>query len=215
MGNLFAGFKALVQQGGVKEVMCAYNRFEGEPCCGSNRLLYNILREEWGFDGLVVSDCGAISDFYLKGHHETHPTKEAAVAAAVKAGTDLDCGVDYYALQKAVEEGIITEKQIDVSLFRLLKARFELGLMDEEHLVSWSDIPYTVVDSEKHREKALEMARKSMTLLKNDHGTLPLSKHCGKIAVIGPNANDSVMMWEIITVFLLIRLLFLKELRIN
>lgn len=99
------------------------------------------------------------------------------------------------ALQKAVEEGIITEKQIDVSLFRLLKARFELGLMDEEHLVSWSDIPYTVVDSEKHREKALEMARKSMTLLKNDHGTLPLSKHCGKIAVIGPNANDSVMMW--------------------
>ena len=188
-------FKALVQQGGVKEVMCAYNRFEGEPCCGSNRMLYNILREEWGFDVLDVSDCGAISDFYLKGHHETHPTKEAAVAAAVKAGTDLDCGVDYYALQKAVEEGIITEKQIDVSLFRLLKARFELGLMDEEHLVSWSDIPYTVVDSEKHREKALEMARKSMTLLKNDHGTLPLSKHCGKIAVIGPNANDSVMMW--------------------
>ncbi|MCS2406250.1 hypothetical protein NXY31_18110 [Bacteroides salyersiae] len=119
-------FKALVQQGGIKEVMCAYNRFEGEPCCGSNRLLYNILREEWGFDGLVVSDCGAISDFYLKGHHETHPTKEAAVAAAVKAGTDLDCGVDYYALQKAVEEGIITEKQIDVSLFRLLKACFEL-----------------------------------------------------------------------------------------
>ncbi|WP_278508138.1 xylan 1,4-beta-xylosidase, partial [Bacteroides nordii] len=188
-------FKALVQQGGVKEVMCAYNRFEGEPCCGSNRLLYNILREEWGFDGLVVSDCGAISDFYLKGHHETHSTKESAVAAAVKAGTDLDCGVDYQSLEKAVEEGIITEKQIDVSLSRLLKARFELGLMDEEHLVSWSDIPYTVVDSEKHRAKALEIARKSMTLLKNKNGTLPLSKHCGKIAVIGPNANDSIMMW--------------------
>lgn len=188
-------FKALVQQGGVKEVMCAYNRFEGEPCCGSNRLLYNILREEWGFDGLVVSDCGAISDFYLKGHHETHSTKESAVAAAVKAGTDLDCGVDYQSLEKAVEEGIITEKQIDVSLSRLLKARFELGLMDEEHLVSWSDIPYTVVDSEKHRAKALEIARKSMTLLKNKNGTLPLSKYCGKIAVIGPNANDSIMMW--------------------
>ncbi len=188
-------FKALVQQGGVKEVMCAYNRFEGEPCCGSNRLLYNILREEWGFDGLVVSDCGAISDFYLKGHHETHSTKESAVAAAVKAGTDLDCGVDYQSLEKAVEKGIITEKQIDVSLSRLLKARFELGLMDEEHLVSWSDIPYTVVDSEKHRMKALEIARKSMTLLKNKNGTLPLSKYCGKIAVIGPNANDSIMMW--------------------
>lgn len=188
-------FKALVQQGGVKEVMCAYNRFEGEPCCGSNRLLYNILREEWGFDGLVVSDCGAISDFYLKGHHETHSTKESAVAAAVKAGTDLDCGVDYQSLEKAVEKGIITEKQIDVSLSRLLKARFELGVMDEEHLVSWSDIPYTVVDSEKHRMKALEIARKSMTLLKNKNGTLPLSKYCGKIAVIGPNANDSIMMW--------------------
>jgi beta-glucosidase len=103
--------------------------------------------------------------------------------------------VDYQSLEKAVEEGIITEKQIDVSLSRLLKARFELGLMDEEHLVSWSDIPYTVVDSEKHRAKALEIARKSMTLLKNKNGTLPLSKHCGKIAVIGPNANDSIMMW--------------------
>lgn len=188
-------FKALVQEGGVKEIMCAYNRFEGEPCCGSNRLLYNILREEWGFDGLVVSDCGAISDFYLKGHHETHPTKEAAAAAAVKAGTDLECGMDYQALEKAVEEGIITENQINLSLSRLLKARFELGLMDEESLVSWSKIPYTVVDSGKHNEKALEMARKSITLLRNENGILPLSKHYNKIAVIGPNANDSVMMW--------------------
>lgn len=188
-------FKTLVQEGGVKEVMCAYNRFEGEPCCGSNRLLYNILRAEWGFDGLVVSDCGAISDFYIKGHHETHPTQEAAAASAVKTGTDLDCGLDYMSLAKAVEEGLITESQIDVSLSRLLKARFELGVMDEEHLIPWSKIPYTVVDCEKHREKALEMARKSMTLLKNSNGILPLSKNCHKIAVIGPNANDSVMMW--------------------
>lgn len=188
-------FKALVQEGGVKEVMCAYNRFEGEPCCGSNRLLYRILREEWGFDGIVVSDCGAISDFYLKGHHKTHPTQEAASASAVKAGTDLDCGVDYQSLEKAVEKGLITEKQIDVSLFRLLKARFELGLMDHNNLVSWNDIPYTVVDCEQHRQKALEMARKSMTLLKNDKGILPLSKNCNKIAVIGPNANDSITLW--------------------
>ncbi len=112
--------------------MCAYNRFEGEPCCGSNRLLMQILRDEWGYKGIVVSDCGAISDFYRPGTHGTHPDKEHASAAAVRAGTDLECGSEYASLADAVKAGLIDEKEIDISLKRLLTARFELGEMDEQ-----------------------------------------------------------------------------------
>lgn len=166
-------FKELVQEAHVKEVMCAYNRYEGEPCCGSKQLLIHILREQWGYRDIVVSDCSAITDFFKKNHHETHPSKEAASADAVISGTDLECGSNYSSLVQAVRQGLITEAQIDTSVRRLLKARFELGLLDPDSLVLWSKIPYSVVDCDKHKAKALEMARKSMTLLYNKAGILP------------------------------------------
>ena len=185
-------FKELVQDADVKEVMCAYNRYEGEPCCGSNRLLTQILRNEWGFDGIVVSDCWAINDFWNKGYHETHPDKNHAIADAVSSGTDLECGPNYSSLPEAVKAGLITEERIDVSLKRLLKARFELGEMDEN--TPWNEIPYSVVDSKEHKELALKMARESMVLLQNKNNILPL-KGGEKIALVGPNANDSIMQW--------------------
>lgn len=188
-------FKTLVTEGNVKEVMCAYNSFDGEPCCSSDRLLVSILRNEWGFDGIVVSDCGAIADFYRDGAHETHSSAAEASADAVVSGTDLNCGGTYHALNDAVKKGLITEKEIDKSVFRLLRARFELGMFDDASLVGYSQIPYSVVECGAHKTKALEMAQKSMVLLNNKNNTLPLSKKLRKIAVIGPNANDSVMLW--------------------
>ncbi len=185
-------FKALVEEANVKEVMCAYNRFEGEPCCGSNWLLMQILREEWKYKGIVVSDCGAISDFWHKGAHETHPDKQTASAGAVLSGTDLECGNNYESLPQAVKDGLINEEQINVSVKRLLTARFELGEMDEH--VCWDSIPYSVVDSKEHKDLALEIARKSIVLLQNHNHILPLKKGI-KIALIGPNANDSIMQW--------------------
>ena len=185
-------FKDLVQKAHVKEVMCAYNRFEGEPCCGSNRLLMQILRDEWGYKGIVVSDCGAISDFYRPGTHETHPDKEHASADAVRAGTDLECGSEYASLADAVKAGLIDEKEIDISLKRLLTARFELGEMDEQP--AWAEIPTSVLNSKEHQALALRMARESLVLLQNKNNILPLNTHL-KVAVMGPNANDSVMQW--------------------
>lgn len=188
-------FKALVQEGGVKEVMCAYNRFEGDPCCGSDDLLINILRGNWGFNGVVVADCGAIRDFYGTNAHGTHPDAATASAAAVKSGTDLDCGSSYKALLESVEKGHITEEELDVSVRRLLLARFQLGEMDSPDEVEWTKIPYSVVASEEHDRLALELARKSMTLLLNKENTLPLKRGGLTVAVMGPNANDSVMQW--------------------
>ena len=133
-------FEALVKEGKVKEVMCAYNRFEGDPCCGSDRLLMQILRDEWGFDGIVLSDCGAIADFYRDYGHKTHPDAESASAAAVLSGTDLECGSSYEALVEAVKQGKIDEKAVDVAVKRLLTARFALGEMDEPEKVSWTGI---------------------------------------------------------------------------
>lgn len=185
-------FKDLVQKANVKEVMCAYNRLEGDPCCGSNRLLMQILRNEWGYQGLVVSDCGAVSDFYMDNAHKTHPDKEHASAGAVFNGTDVECGTNYASLPQAVRDGLISEESIDTSVRRLLKARFALGEMDTE--VSWNSIPYSVVDSKEHRELALRMAHESIVLLQNKKNILPLTKKM-KIAVVGPNANDSVMQW--------------------
>ena len=186
-------FKVLVQQGHVKEVMCAYQRIDGEPCCGNTRFLQHILRDEWGFQGLVTSDCWAVADFWQKGHHEFSATKEDAVARAVVTGTDLECGSDYPAIPDAVAQGKLTEEQVDISLKRLLQARFELGDFDDDQLVAWTDIPMSVVCSAEHRELALQAARESMTLLKND-GILPL---CSKqrIVVVGPNADNASMQW--------------------
>lgn len=185
-------FKDLVQKANVKEVMCAYNRFEGEPCCGSNRLLTQILRDEWGFKGIVVTDCGAISDFFLTRKHGTHPDAAHASADAVLSGTDLECGGNFKSITEAVAKGLISEEKINTSVRRLLKARFELGEMNSTH--PWSEIPYSVVDSPEHRALALKMAHESLVLLQNKNNLLPLNRRM-KVAVIGPNANDSVMQW--------------------
>lgn len=184
-------FKALVQEAGVKEVMCAYNRYEGDPCCGSDKLLQQILRKEWGFDGIVLSDCWAINNFYTPGQHFTEPDAQHASSKAVLSGTDLECGSSYATLVKGVEEGLIKESDIDVAVTRLMKARFELGEMDDNS--GWNDIPHSVVDSREHRALALKMAQQSMVLLRNN-GILPLAVDT-KLAVMGPNANDSVMQW--------------------
>ena len=186
-------FKALVQEADVKEVMCAYNRYEDEPCCGSNRLLQQILRDEWGYKGIVVSDCWAINDFFTQGHHNTEPDAKHATSKAVLTGTDLECGSSYAQLVQAVKDGLIKESDIDVAITRLMTARFELGEMDAPNLVEWSKIPYSVVDSKEHRALALKMAQESMVLLKNN-GILPLATG-KKVVVMGPNANDSVMQW--------------------
>ena len=187
-------FKALVQEGDVQEVMCAYQSFEGEPCCGNARLLTNILRNEWGFKGLVTSDCGAIDDFFEPGRHGYSDSKESAVAAAVIAGTDVECGNIFRSLSEAVAQGKITESRMDESLMRLLKARFELGDFDSEELVPWKRIGPEVIASAEHHEIALKAAHESIVLLQNKDNILPLSRDT-KVAVIGPNANDSVMMW--------------------
>ena len=188
-------FEALVKEAGVKEVMCAYNSFEGEPCCGSNRLLMQILRNDWGFNGIVLSDCGAIADFYNEYGHKAYSDAESASAAAVLNGTDLECGSSYEALVKAAQEGKIDEKDIDKAVLCLLEARFALGEMDAPEDVSWTKIPFSVVASAAHDSLALDMARKSMTLLQNKDNILPLKRGGLTVAVMGPNANDSVMQW--------------------
>jgi len=192
-------FEALVKEGNVQQVMCAYNRFEEKPCCGSDRLLVDILRNSWGYQGIVVSDCGAIEDFYKKDtrtpRHMTHPDAPTASADAVLNGTDVECGSSYKSLIDAVKKGLIKESQLDVSLRRLFKGRFDLGMFDPDEMVKWSKIPYSVVSSKANGEKALKMARESMVLLKNKNNTLPLSKRIKTVAVVGPNANDSVMLW--------------------
>lgn len=190
-------FKNLVQIGGVKEVMCAYQRFEGEPCCGSNKLLRQILRDEWGFRGLVVSDCGAISDFWMPGAHGISPNARTASAKAVLSGTDLECGSNYQTLPEAVKAGAITEEQIDRSVTKLLEARFDLGDFDPDSLVEWTRIPESVIACQAHKDLALTMAREQMVLLHNKDNTLPLEKDASKIVVMGPNAADSTMMWGI------------------
>ena len=186
-------FQALVEDGDVKQVMCAYNRYEDEPCCGSNQLLQTILRDEWGFDGVVVSDCGAIGDFYNGGCHQTEPDERHAAATGVRAGTDLECGGVYGWLVDAVSNGLIDEKEIDKSVIRVMKMRYQLGEMDDDALVSWTKIPADVIDSDEHKALARRMAQESMVLLKND-GTLPFAKGT-KIGLIGPNAADSIMQW--------------------
>lgn len=190
-------FKDLVQIGGVKEVMCAYQRIDGDPCCGSNRLLQHILRDEWGFDGLVVSDCGAISDFWEPGAHGVSKDAASASAKAVISGTDVECGSNYKRLPDAVKAGEITEAQIDTSVVRLLEARFELGDFDPDLLVEWTRIPESVVACKEHKDLALQMAREQMVLLHNRGNILPLAKDASKIMVMGPNAADSIMLWGI------------------
>jgi len=187
-------FKSLVQEADVREVMCAYQRLDDEPCCGSNRLLEKILREDWGFKYLVVSDCGAIADFY--NNHKVSSNDVHAASKAVLAGTDVECGFGYAfgKLPQAVERGLITEDEINKHLMRVLVGRFDLGEMCNDPLVPWSKIPMSVVNSKDHQKLALQIARESMTLLQNKKSILPLSKTINKIAVIGPNADEKTMM---------------------
>jgi len=184
-------FRASIVEGKADSVMCAYNRVDGVPACASTDLLQKTLRGEWGFQGYVVSDCGAVADIF--GGHKYKTSSAEASAAAVKAGTDLTCTFtnDYRSLPDAVKAGLITEAEIDRSLERLFVARFKLGMFDPPERVPFSKIPYSVVDSAEHRKLALEAARKSIVLLKNEKGALPLGATVRSIAVIGPAADDS------------------------
>jgi beta-glucosidase len=185
-------FEMAIRLGKPYSVMCAYNRYNGKPCCGSNRLLGDILRDEWGFQGFIVSDCEAITDIYK--YHKTVSTPEEAASIAVKAGTDLECGKVYQHLKDAVAKKLITEAEIDIAVKRLFTARFKLGMFDPVEKVKFAQIPYAVVDSEEHRALALESARKSIVLLKNQKNILPLRKDIGTLAVIGPNADQWLML---------------------
>ena len=180
-------FYETIVKGRAASVMCAYNRTNTEPCCANKELLTGILRKEWGFDGYVVSDCGAVSDIW-KGHHFTNSEAEAS-ATAVKAGTDLACGQEYASLIKAVKDRLITEGEIDVALKRLMTARFKLGMFDPPEMVPYARIPFSENDTPAHRELALKAARESIVLLKNESNALPLKKDIKTIAVIGPNAD--------------------------
>lgn len=187
-------FKSLVQEGDVREVMCAYQRIDGEPCCGNTRYLQQILRDEWGYKGLVVSDCSAISDFHVKGRHGVSNSEHQSAAMAVRAGTDVECGRNYRSLPEAVAVGEISEEEIDRSVRRLLKARFEVGDFDDASAVSFKNIPMSVVNRKEHKELALQMARESIVLLQNKKNILPLRTDLN-VAVMGPNAVDSMMLW--------------------
>ena len=187
-------FKALVQEGDVAEVMCAYQRNDGDPCCGNIRYEQQILRDEWGFKGLIVSDCGAIGDFWKSGRHGVSKDAASASARAVLSGTDVECGSNYRDLPEAVRRGEIKESDIDVSVRRLLIARFLVGDMTADHLVPWTRIPSSVIASKKHKDLAYKIAQQGTVLLQNN-GILPLKKSADNIVVMGANANDSVMMW--------------------
>ncbi len=183
-------FKALVKKGNVREVMCAYQRFEGKPCCTSDRLLIDILRNKWGYDGLVVTDCDAINNFYNKGQHETHKDPLSASVDAVLNGTDLECGKVFMSLAEGLKKGLIKESDLDQHLRKTLMGRFELGMFDPAEMLPWANIPASNISSEEHDQLATQAARESMVLLENKGGVLPLSKTLRKIAVIGPNAAD-------------------------
>ncbi|RHU29262.1 glycosyl hydrolase [Parabacteroides sp. TM07-1AC] len=182
-------FRELVTKAKVHGVMCAYNRLEGQPCCGHNELLQDILRNQWKFDGYVTSDCWAVSDFAK--YHKTHSNDTEAVADAVLAGTDLECGDLYQKLQQGVERGIISEKEINVSLARLFEIQFKLGMYDPADRVPYSTIGREVIECDAHKAHAYKMAQESMVLLKNHKNILPLNpKKIKRIALIGPNMDN-------------------------
>ncbi len=184
-------FKELVVNAKVAGVMCAYNAFQGQPCCGNDELMNDILRNQWAFSGYVTSDCGAIDDFFR--NHKTHPDAASAASDAVLHGTDIDCGnFSFKALVEAVKQGKITEKQIDVSLKRLFMIRFRLGMFDPASMVKYMQAPATELESPEHKALSLKMAQQSIVLLKNQNNLLPLSKKMKKIVVLGPNADNAI-----------------------
>ena len=188
-------FEAAVKEAKVHSVMCAYNRYRDEACCGSNLLLNRILRDDWGFGGYVVSDCWAINDFWEPNKHNLVETPEEAAALAVDRGTDLNCGSVYDPnLTEAVLKELIDESKVDLALSRLFIARFKLGMFDDDENVKWSKISYDVVASKTHYDLSERISRESMVLLKNENNVLPLDKNIKSIAVIGPNANSKQVL---------------------
>ncbi len=185
-------FKVCLEEGQAVSVMGAYNRVNGEACCANSTLLQKILRDEWGFEGFVVSDCGAVDDIYL--HHKMVDSAEEAAALAVKAGCDLNCGCTYDALVRAVDQGLISEETLDHSLRRLFSARIRLGMFDPPDRVPYAQIPFEINDLPAHQALALEVARASLVLLKNQDHFLPFKKDLGSIAVIGPNADNATVL---------------------
>lgn len=184
-------FRAAITEGKAFSIMCAYNAVDKLPVCANQELLQNVLRKDWGFQGFVTSDCGAVDDFYSQGGHRFSEDKDAAAAAGILAGTDTSCGDTYLALASAVQRGLISEAQIDVSLKRLFLARYRLGLFDSAADVAYAKVPFSEVGSPAHHELALRAARESIVLLKNSGHTLPFAKDKVKtIAVIGPNAAE-------------------------
>ena len=181
-------FEATITEGKAYSIMGAYNRYLGEACCAHDLLLEEILRDKWGFEGYVVSDCGAIRNIYAS--HKLVETPEEASALAVKKGCDLNCGRTYESLLKAVEQGLITEEEINVSVKRLFRARFKLGMFDPPEMVPYSNIPYEKNDAPEHSDLAVTVAQESIVLLKNDNNLLPLNNKLKQIAVIGPNADN-------------------------
>ena len=188
-------FKTLVEEAHVREVMCAYQRLDDDPCCGSSRLLQQILRDEWGFKYLVVSDCGAVSDFYTS--HKSSTDAVHGSAKAVLAGTDVECGYDYAyrSIPEAVRRGLLSEEEVNKHVVRLLEGRFDLGEMDDPALVEWSKIPYSAMSTRESAQKSLDMARQCIVLLQNKNNVLPLKAGKERIAVVGPNADNQPMMW--------------------
>jgi beta-glucosidase len=180
-------FKALVKDAKVEAVMCAYNSTNGEPCCGNEFLLDQVLRKEWGFRGHVVSDCGALDDLYQG--HKVVKTKTEAAALALSRGVDLNCGDTYTKLPDAVRQGLLKETQVDSALAILLRTRFKLGLFDGQNATPYDKLGPEVVNSAAHRALSKEVALKSMVLLKNN-GVLPLRPDLGKYFVTGPNATS-------------------------
>jgi beta-glucosidase len=192
VNTYLAAFRAAVIEGKADSIMCVYNSVDGVPGCGSTDLLQKRLREQWGFQGYVVSDCGAVNDIYL--NHKYTSTLGGAAVAAVKAGTDLTCGTEYRTLVDEVKNGRITESEINRSLERLFVARIRLGMFDPPERVPYSKISIAENDSRAHREVARDAARKAIVLLKNEGGVLPLSRSVRKIAVIGPSADDPIAL---------------------
>ena len=186
-------FRQLVTKANVAGVMCAYNAFKSQPCCGSDQLMIDILRNKWNFTGYVTSDCWAIDDFFK--NHKTHENAEEASADAVFHGTDVECGTDAYkSLVQAVKDGKIREQQIDISVKRLFMIRFRLGMFDPSSMVKYAQTPASVLESAEHKAHALKMARQSIVLLRNENNVLPLKKNLQKIVVIGPNADNAISL---------------------
>jgi beta-glucosidase len=188
-------FRATITEGKADSLMCAYNSVDNVPACASKMLLGDILRRDWGFQGFVTSDCGAIDDFSSPNGHHYSTNEETGSVAGIRAGTDTDCGTEYRALTEAVHHNLIAESEIDVSLKRLFTARMKLGMFDPPEKVPYASLPFSVVDSSENSALALRASRESMVLLKNEDHILPLKSDAGKtIAVVGPLAASRIAL---------------------